>query len=73
LIVEECDFGGLVTMDANPVDPLIEYEAALFANRRIYLLNHNWSFFAYRQIHETFTVLGHVLSNGRDRDRNSYE
>jgi len=54
------------------VDPLVEYEAALFANRRVFLLNHTWAFFAYRQIHETFTALGLVLSQGRDKDRNSH-
>ena len=51
---------------------LIEYEAALFSNRRVFLLNHGWAFFAYRGLHETFTSLGNVLSQGRDKDGHSH-
>ena len=50
---------------------LIGYESALFANRRVFLLNHSWAFFAYHQLHETFTKLGDVLSKGRNKDGKS--
>ena len=48
------------------------YEAALFANRRVFLLNHSWAYFAYHQLHETFTKLGDVLSKGRNESGKSY-
>ncbi|HEU4479409.1 MAG TPA: hypothetical protein VFR80_12895 [Pyrinomonadaceae bacterium] len=51
---------------------LMAYEAALFANRRVFLLNHSWAYFAYHQLHETFTKLGDVLSKGRNESGKSY-
>lgn len=56
-------------MDA---DSVIRYEAALFANRRVFLLNHPWAFFTYYKLHETFTKLGDVLSKGRTESGKSY-